>query len=52
MTIHQRKEHAADYFATCLVMPRLWVERYWKRGDMGLTRFDGHPPSGVYPLNH
>ncbi len=31
MTAHQRKEHVADYFATCLLMPRLWVERCWRR---------------------
>ena len=31
MTTKQRQEYAADYFATCLLMPRIWVERYWKR---------------------
>jgi len=36
MTIHQRKEHAADYFASCLLMPRPWVERYWKREDRSI----------------
>jgi Zn-dependent peptidase ImmA (M78 family) len=32
MTTHQRKEHVADYFAACLLMPRLWVGRYCKNG--------------------
>src|SRR5262249_12957902 len=32
MTAHQRNEHVADYFAACLIMPRLWVERYCRRG--------------------
>jgi Zn-dependent peptidase ImmA (M78 family) len=32
MTTQQRREHIADYFATCLITPRLWVERYWKQG--------------------
>jgi len=32
MTTAQRREYMADYFATCLLMPRLWLERYWKRG--------------------
>lgn len=32
MTAQQRKEHVADYFGACLLMPRLWVERYWRRG--------------------
>lgn len=32
MTTQQRKEHIADYFAACLMTPRPWVERYWKRG--------------------
>jgi IrrE N-terminal-like domain len=44
MTTQQRKEHVADYFATCLLMPRLWVERYWRSGsqsvDVMADRFD------------
>jgi predicted transcriptional regulator len=32
MSTAQRKEHVADYFAACLLVPRLWLERYWKQG--------------------
>jgi Zn-dependent peptidase ImmA (M78 family) len=32
LSAQEREEHAADYFATCLLMPRLWVERYRRRG--------------------
>lgn len=33
MTAKPRKEYAADYFPTCLLMPRIWVERYWKQNN-------------------
>jgi Zn-dependent peptidase ImmA (M78 family) len=36
MTAEQRKEYVADYFAACLLMPRLWVERYWRNGDRNI----------------
>jgi IrrE N-terminal-like domain len=32
MTTGQRCEHTADYFAMCVLIPQLWVERYWRRG--------------------
>lgn len=32
MTPAQRKEYVADYFAACLLMPRPWLERYWRQG--------------------
>ena len=47
MSTAQRKEHVADYFATCLIIPRLWVERYWRRGlrtaDEMASRFGTSP---------
>lgn len=33
MTTEYRTEHAANYFAACLTMPRPWLERCWKRGE-------------------
>jgi len=36
MTSAQRKEYVADYFAACLTMPRLWVERAWRRGHQDI----------------
>lgn len=38
MTMQERKEHAADYFAMCLLMPRPWVERYWRKGDQDIAK--------------
>jgi hypothetical protein len=47
MSTAQRKEHVADYFSACLLMPQLWVERYWRQGlrtanDMA-SRFQTSP---------
>lgn len=39
MTAKQRKEYAADYFAACLLMPQIWVERYWKQNNQALKRW-------------
>jgi Zn-dependent peptidase ImmA (M78 family) len=41
MSTAQRKEHVADYFAACLLMPRLWLERYWKRGVRSTSELAG-----------
>jgi hypothetical protein len=42
MTTQQRKEHAADYFAACLLMPRLWVERCWRHGGHSVKDMAKH----------
>jgi Zn-dependent peptidase ImmA (M78 family) len=31
MTTSQRQEYVAQYFAACLVMPRLWIGRGWRQ---------------------
>jgi hypothetical protein len=31
MTTEDRQEHAATYFASCLTMPRPWLELLWER---------------------
>ncbi len=36
MTTNQREEYVAQYFAACLVMPRLWVERSWRQGEQSV----------------
>jgi Zn-dependent peptidase ImmA (M78 family) len=38
MTVHEREEHAADFFAMSLLAPRPWVERQWRRGDRNIER--------------
>jgi len=54
MTIKHRKEHAANYFASCLTMPRPWVERLWKRGGCSAEelsrRFSTSPASMRFRL--
>jgi len=32
VTSSERGEQVADYFAGCLLMPRLWVRRAWREG--------------------
>lgn len=32
MSRHERGERVADYFAGCLLMPKLWVNRAWTSG--------------------
>jgi hypothetical protein len=42
MTDWERGEHAASYFAACLLMPQAWVERTWKQGSRDIdTLADG-----------
>jgi hypothetical protein len=36
MTKTERAEHAANYFAACLMVPRPWIERQWRRGNHDL----------------
>lgn len=33
---HDRAEQVADYFAACLLMPKLWMRRAWTSGIQGL----------------
>jgi Zn-dependent peptidase ImmA (M78 family) len=33
---HDRGERVADYFAGCLLMPKLWINRAWTSGDQRL----------------
>jgi hypothetical protein len=32
MTSHERAEQVADYFAACLLMPKIWMRRAWTSG--------------------
>ncbi len=32
----ERREQVADYFAACLLMPRMWVKRHWCQGSQDL----------------
>jgi Zn-dependent peptidase ImmA (M78 family) len=36
MTSHERAEAVCDYFAACLLMPRLWLKRAWGSGVQDL----------------
>lgn len=38
MTAGERAEQACDYFAACLLMPRLWVKRAWMRDNQQSVR--------------
>lgn len=38
MTAHERAEQVADYFAACLLMPKLWLRRTWTSGIPGVQR--------------
>jgi Zn-dependent peptidase ImmA (M78 family) len=44
MTSHERAEQICDYFAACLLMPRIWVTRAWTTGSQNprtlARRFD------------
>ncbi len=36
MDSHDRGERVADYFAGCLLMPKLWINRTWTSGEQRL----------------
>ncbi len=38
---YQRGEQVADYFAACLLMPRVWVKRAWVSGTQGVHELAG-----------
>jgi Zn-dependent peptidase ImmA (M78 family) len=38
MTSAERAEQVCDYFAACLLMPRLWVKRAWTSGAYTSTK--------------
>lgn len=44
MTSAERGEQICDYFAACLLMPRLWIKRAWRKGEQSTrtlaNRFD------------
>ena len=44
MTSQERAEQVCDYFAACLLMPRIWVKRAWTTGSQNprtlARRFD------------
>jgi Zn-dependent peptidase ImmA (M78 family) len=42
MATEYRREHAANYFAACLTMPRPWLERCWKKGECNATELSQH----------
>jgi len=52
MSKAQRTEFAADYFATCLIMPRLWLERDWKRGVRSLGELANRFGTSASHLRH
>jgi|SRR5271166_5873211 len=42
MATEYRREHAANYFAACLTMPRPWLERFWQKGGCNATELSQH----------
>ena len=48
-------ERAADYFAACVLMPKMYVKRHWGRGPRSVTamakRFDVSPAAMRYRLD-
>jgi predicted transcriptional regulator len=52
MSKAQRREFAADYFATCVLMPRLWLERDWKQGMRNLVKLADRFGTSASHLQH
>lgn len=42
MTSHERRESIAEYFAACVLMPRMWVKRAWTQGIQTVPDLAGH----------
>jgi Zn-dependent peptidase ImmA (M78 family) len=42
VTSHERAEQVADYFAACLLMPRIWMRRVWTSGVQRLPALARH----------
>jgi Zn-dependent peptidase ImmA (M78 family) len=42
MTSGDRAEQVCDYFAACLLMPRLWVKRAWTGGEQSVRVLARH----------
>jgi predicted transcriptional regulator len=42
MTSHARIEQVCDYFAACLLMPRMWVKRSWGSGMQDIATLARH----------
>lgn len=38
---HERSEQIADYFAACLLMPRMWVKRAYRNGVQDVAKLAG-----------
>lgn len=53
-TSHARGEQVADYFAACLLMPRVWVKRSWGAGVQDVhelaAQFEVSPAAMKYRL--
>ena len=45
VTSSERGEQVSDYFAGCLLMPRLWVRRAWREGLQSIPAVSGIPVS-------
>ena len=54
MSSEERAEQICDYFAACLLMPRLWVKRAWRNGEQSRRalseRFDVSPAAMTFRL--